>query len=115
EFGEAPNLPLSSDMGDGYVGAVRAADSMSNAADEVLASTKSSINKIDDATRQQLDLLGLRADELDMEARRLDMLAQLTDNKYEKQAIEAKADELRQYADDLEMQAKRQEYLTTYG
>jgi len=114
-FGEGANLTLNIVMGDYYAGAERAADSMSNAADKVLSSTKSSINKIDDATRQQLDLLGLRADELDMEARRLDMLAQLTDNKYEKQAIEAKADELRQYADDLEMQAKRLEYLTKYG
>ncbi|GAB4584399.1 hypothetical protein [Nocardia sp. IFM 10818] len=77
--------------------------------------TKSSIAKVDDATKQRMDELELQATELDDLASLIEADAKRTKSKTNKAALEKRADDLREQADILKQEAKKLEYQAKYG
>ena len=76
---------------------------------------KSNIKTLDDETKKQIELMKLKSDEMDLEAKRLRTLANSTDDKAEKDRLKAEADALALRADELNHQIKQMEFDGKFG
>lgn len=89
----------------------KAAKSVKNAG----AVSEKAYGEMDDATKKQKELLQLRADELQMESRRLDNMADTAENRRRKQMLQEQIDALQEQADEMDMQAKKMAYENKWG
>jgi hypothetical protein len=117
-FGDEQQIKIAIIVGD-YKSAVSDfADETTKASKSVRKSTKDqekAYGEMDDATKKQKAFLQLRADELDMEIRRLDAMSDSAENKRRKQMLQDQIDELRKQSDAMDLEAKKLEYENRFG
>lgn len=115
-FGDSKNIALNFNFGQmqgQLAGMASSAQDLHKGLSRTVSQSTGS-GKIDAATREQLDLLNIKKDELELERQKLQMQKNQTDDKAARAALQQRIDAINVQKDELELQREQLNYQGKY-